>query len=271
MAAAMAGERLSWAPCIFLWKSQPLYDTRLTALIVISFPPKNVWLYVVLVLTGSQGFLAADDSPPRVEVLISVREQRLALIQDGLLVRKFPVSTSKFGLGDQFGSYKTPVGRLRVCGKLGENLPQGAVFKHRSFAGEVVSVNARGRDPIVTRILWLEGGEPGNKNARSRGIYIHGTPQERTLGKATSYGCVRMRSRDVVQVFDAVPVGTPVTIITKKLPRLAGLRGPVIKKPPRGPTSEPAPIVAEKSRRTSKLELFKLTSLFAKNRNQSGS
>ena len=109
------------------------------------------------------------------------------------------------------GSYKTPLGRLRVCGKLGDDLPKGAVFKHRNF---------RGRDPIVTRILWLEGAEPSNQNARNRCIYIHGTPQERSIGKATSYGCVRMRSRDVVEIFDAVPLGTPVTIITKKLPRI---------------------------------------------------
>ena len=169
----------------------------------------------------SQNLLCAQASElgPRVEIVISVVEQRLALVQDGVVVRRFPVSTSKFGLGDSFGSYKTPLGRLRVCGKLGGDLPEGAVFKHRNFNGEVLRVNARGRDPIVTRILWLEGAEPRNENARSRGIYIHGTPQERSIGKATSYGCVRMRSRDVVEIFNAVPVGTSVTIITEKLPR----------------------------------------------------
>jgi hypothetical protein len=170
----------------------------------------------------AQNFLDAQgaEARPHVEIMISVDEQRLALVEDGVVVRKFRVSTSKFGLGDNFGSYKTPLGRLRVCGKLGEDLPEGAVFKRRNFSGEVLSVNARGRDPIVTRILWLEGAEPCNQNARNRCIYIHGTPQERSIGKAISYGCVRMRSRDIVQIFDAVPVGTPVTIITKKLPRI---------------------------------------------------
>jgi L,D-transpeptidase catalytic domain len=179
---------------------------------------------LAFVLIVPEGLLRAQavESPSRVEIVISVPEQRLALIQNGVVVRRFPVSTSKFGLGDNFGSYKTPLGRLRVCGKLGSNLPQGAVLKRRSFNGEILRVNARGRDPIVTRILWLDGDEPGNQNARRRGIYIHGTPEERTLGKATSFGCVRMRSRDVVQVFDAVPVGTPVTISTKKLPRVQG-------------------------------------------------
>lgn len=170
----------------------------------------------------AQNFLDAQgaEARPHVEIMISVTEQRLALVEDGVVVRKFRVSTSKFGLGDNFGSYKTPLGRLRVCGKLGEDLPEGAVFKRRNFSGEVLSVNARGRDPIVTRILWLEGAEPCNQNARNRCIYIHGTPQERSIGKAISYGCVRMRSRDIIQIFDAVPVGTPVTIITKKLPRI---------------------------------------------------
>ena len=152
-------------------------------------------------------------------VVVSVAEQRLALVEDGVIIKKFPISTSKFGLGDGPNSYKTPLGRLRVCVKLGDDLPIGAVFKRRNFSGEVIPRNARGRDPIVTRILWLEGIEPSNKNARTRCIYIHGTPQERMIGTASSFGCVRMRSADVIEVFDAVPIGTTVTIIPGKLPR----------------------------------------------------
>lgn len=161
---------------------------------------------------------AATITPP-LEVVVSVAEQRLALVEDGVIIKKFRISTSKFGLGDGRDSYKTPLGRLRVCMKLGDALPVGAVFKRRNFSGEVIPKNARGRDPIVTRILWLEGIEPGNKNARTRCIYIHGTPQERAIGTASSFGCVRMRSDDVIEVFDAVPIGTVVTIIAGKLPR----------------------------------------------------
>jgi hypothetical protein len=195
------------------------------ALTVSSIFATRFFLTAILSIV-SQNFLGAQTAElhPRMEIVISVVEQRLALVQEGVVVRKFPVSTSKFGLGDNFGSYKTPLGRLRVCGKLGGDLPEGAVFKHRNFSGEVLPVNARGRDPIVTRILWLEGAEPCNQNARHRCIYIHGTPQERSIGKASSYGCVRMRSRDVVEIFDAVPVGTPVTIIIKKLPRVQKLK-----------------------------------------------
>ena len=198
-----------------------LLDSEPTALTVSSIFATRFSLSAILFIV-SQNLLSAQAAEfrPRVEIVISVVEQRLALVQDGVVVRRFPVSTSKFGLGDSFGSYKTPLGRLRVCGKLGGQLPEGAVFKHRNFSGEVLRVNARGRDPIVTRILWLEGAEPCNQNARNRCIYIHGTPQERSIGKATSYGCVRMRSRDVVEIFNAVPLGTPVTIITKKLPRV---------------------------------------------------
>jgi hypothetical protein len=193
----------------------------LNASTVNSFSSGRFSLTAILIFIMAQNFSDAQsaEARPHLEIMISVAEQRLALLKDGMVVRKFPVSTSKFGLGDNFGSYKTPLGRLRVYGKLGGDLPEGAVFKHRNFSGEVLRVNARGRDPIVTRILWLEGAEPCNDNARNRCIYIHGTAQERNIGKASSYGCVRMRSRDVVQIFDAVAVGTPVTIITKKLPR----------------------------------------------------
>ena len=157
----------------------------------------------------------------RLEVVVSIAEQRLALIEDGIIIKKFRISTSKFGLGDGLNSYKTPLGRLRVCVKLGDDLPVGAVFKRRHFSGEVIPKNARGRDPIVTRILWLEGIEAGNRNARTRCIYIHGTPQERTLGTASSFGCVRMRSHDVVEIFNMPPPsGRAVTIIAGKLPRI---------------------------------------------------
>lgn len=143
----------------------------------------------------------------------------MALLKHGGLEKKYPISTSKFGLGDRYGSYKTPLGLHRVCEKIGNGQPLGAVFKTRHPTGEILPVNAPGRDPIVTRILWLEGLESHNSNAKSRGIYIHGTVEEARLGEPVSYGCIRMRSRDVVEVFDETPVGTPVEIITEKFPR----------------------------------------------------
>jgi len=162
----------------------------------------------------------ATETPSPPVVLISVPDQRLAVVQDGELVARYPISTSRFGTGDGFGSYKTPLGELRVYDKIGEDLSPGAVIRHRSATGEVLQVNAPGRDPIVTRVIWLDGLEPQNKNALSRCIYIHGTPEERTIGTPVSWGCIRMRSRDVIKVFDEIPVGTVVSIIPSKLPHM---------------------------------------------------
>jgi lipoprotein-anchoring transpeptidase ErfK/SrfK len=163
---------------------------------------------------------AKETAAPPVQVLISVPDQRLAVVYEGELVARYPVSTSRFGTGDQFGSFKTPLGELKVCDKIGEDLSPGAVIRHRSATGEVLPVNAPGRDPIVTRVIWLDGLESQNRNAHSRGIYIHGTPEERTIGMPVSWGCIRMRSRDVIKVFDEIPVGTVVSIIPGKLPHM---------------------------------------------------
>lgn len=156
---------------------------------------------------------AVDAAGQRVtSLVVSVRDQEMLLVEAGKVVRRYPVSTSKFGLGDRQGSYRTPLGVLEVAAKIGRNAPAGAVFKGRQFTGEIIRANASGRDPIVTRILWLRGLQDRNRNAYQRGIYIHGTPVERLIGRPASYGCVRMRSHDVVDLFDRVPVGTRIFI-----------------------------------------------------------
>jgi hypothetical protein len=172
-------------------------------------------------------------------VLISVPDQKLAVVYDGEWIARYPVSTSRFGTGDNFYSYRTPLGELRICDKIGENLPPGAVIHHRAATGEVLPVNAPGRDPIVTRVIWLDGLEPQNHNARSRGIYIHGTPQEWTIGKPMSWGCIRMRSKDVIKFFDQVPVGTVVDIVPQKLPYMRRYKPPKVQPPP-PPAPQPA-------------------------------
>jgi len=154
------------------------------------------------------------------EVVISVRDQRLALLENGRVAGKFTISTSRFGVGDQPNSYKTPLGLLWVYDKIGANLPMGAVIKNRAATGEVIPANARGRDPIVTRIIWLKGLFGGTGHAFERCIYIHGTPEESTLGHPSSYGCIRMRSSDVLKVFDQVDIGTHVLISEQPLGKL---------------------------------------------------
>jgi lipoprotein-anchoring transpeptidase ErfK/SrfK len=172
----------------------------------------------VLILLLACGLLAtahAYDFGP--SVIISTRDQKLAVLDNGKVQGKYDVSTSKYGLGDDYGSYKTPLGALWVCNKIGGNLPPGTVIKNRNATGEVVSPNAPGRDPIVSRVIWLHGLDDGNKNAYERCIYIHGTPEENLLGKKASYGCIRMRSKDVITLYDLVQVGTHVTITDQPL------------------------------------------------------
>ena len=155
-------------------------------------------------------------------IIVSVPEQRLVIVRQGKRVADFPISTSKFGVGDRPRSFATPLGWLEVASKVGAGAPQGAVFKRRRFTGEVLRPNARGRDPIVTRILHLRGLQAGNARAFDRGIYIHGTPEEVKIGRPASYGCVRMCSRDVVRVFDAAAVGTRINIVNTTVNRALG-------------------------------------------------
>ena len=150
-------------------------------------------------------------------VIISIPEQKLAVLEKGEPLATYPISTSKFGIGDFRGSWGTPLGKLEVATKIGDGAPLGAVFKDRRFTGEVIPVDAPGRDPIVTRILWLRGKEPQNANAFRRYIYIHGTPEERNIGLPVSYGCVRMRSRDVMQLYDTLGLGAEVEIVNTTL------------------------------------------------------
>jgi lipoprotein-anchoring transpeptidase ErfK/SrfK len=163
-------------------------------------------------------FLASCAAPDtQHQIVISTREQKLALLDRGNLMAIYPVSTSKFGLGDWRGSRYTPLGHLSIAEKIGDNAAPGTVFKDRRRTGEIVVANSPGRDPIVTRILWLRGLEPQNANAFTRDIYIHGTPEEWRIGTPASYGCIRMRSSDVINLYNIVGVGAAVTIVDNTL------------------------------------------------------
>lgn len=149
-------------------------------------------------------------------------KQELVLRDDkDRAVKAYPISTSKFGLGEKNGSFCTPRGAHIVRAKIGAGLPLGAVFVRRRPTGEVWTPELHeryaGRDWILTRILWLSGCEPGRNrlgevDTMRRYIYIHGTPDSSELGKPGSIGCVRMRNRDVAELFDLVPAYAPVEI-----------------------------------------------------------
>src|SRR5438309_5486815 len=178
-------------------------------------------LAVIFGLISAAPVLLATQADPSTRLVISVHDQKLMLLQNGGKVATYPVSTSMFGLGDYSGRMTTPLGYFAVAQKIGDHAPIGAVFHSRRFTGEILAPNAPGRDPVITRIIWLRGLEAQNAHAFQRCIYIHGTPQEKTIGRPASYGCIRMKSSDVAALYDRVPLGTLVQITPEHLPKLA--------------------------------------------------
>jgi lipoprotein-anchoring transpeptidase ErfK/SrfK len=162
----------------------------------------------------------------RHRIVVSIPEQKLALLDNGALIATYPISTSKFTIGDAPGSRGTPLGELEIAKKIGGGAILGTVFKDRRPTGEILVPDAPGRDPIVTRILWLRGLEAQNANAYNRYIYIHGTPEERNIGTRASFGCIRMRSRDVIQLYDIVGPQARVTILNEPLAAVVPGAGP---------------------------------------------
>jgi lipoprotein-anchoring transpeptidase ErfK/SrfK len=182
---------------------------------MMGFSRKVAVLLVAVLFAGLAAEIGAASSPP--EIVVSVADQEMALIAWGKVVKRFPISTSKFGTGDAVGSYRTPLGRTFVSAKIGDGLPTGAVIKNRNATGEIVTANAPGRDAIVSRVIWLRGMDGTTANTRDRCIYIHGTAEERLIGRRASYGCIRMRSKDVIALYRLVHVGDHVRISDKPL------------------------------------------------------
>jgi lipoprotein-anchoring transpeptidase ErfK/SrfK len=144
-------------------------------------------------------------------IRISVAKQRLTLQRGRRVERTYPVSTSKFGLGTQEGSFKTPTGRFRIADKIGAGEPIDTAFKAR-VPIRPSAAELRSDDLVMSRILWLDGLGKRNANTHARYIYIHGTNHEEQIGERASHGCVRMKNADVAELFDLVEVGTPVVI-----------------------------------------------------------
>ena len=145
------------------------------------------------------------------KIYISVRKQQLALKLGRKNLAVYPVSTSRFGLGSREGSFKTPTGRFRVAEKIGADMPSGTVFKSRRPV-KATKKMPRDEDLVMTRILWLDGLDPGNVNTHDRFIYIHGTNHEEQIGEPASHGCIRMRNADLLDLFERVEIDTPVGI-----------------------------------------------------------
>lgn len=157
------------------------------------------------------------------KLIVSVADQNAELFDDaGVLVRRYPVSTAAKGVGEMRDSFRTPRGRHIVRAKIGAGQPPGAVFVRRRPTGEIYSNAlhdlAPQRDWILSRILWLSGCQPGfNRLGRvdtmRRYIYLHGTPERTPLGRPGSHGCIRMANRDIIELFELLPIRSEVEIV----------------------------------------------------------
>jgi len=166
-----------------------------------------------------------DAVPPRL-LVVDVERQRVALLIAGRLAASYAVSTAAAGVGGEEGSLRTPPGWHRVHDRIGAGAPAGAVFESRVDTGRRWGGEAVPDDLILTRVLTLEGLEPGvnqgpGRDSLARYIYIHGTNHEDTLGRPDSHGCVRMASADVVELFDRIETGDPVAIVESLEPSVA--------------------------------------------------
>jgi lipoprotein-anchoring transpeptidase ErfK/SrfK len=148
---------------------------------------------------------------PEPKIRISVRRQQLVLKSGRKKLAEYPISTSRFGLGSQEGSFKTPTGKFRIADKIGDGMATETVFKSRRPVRATKKL-LREEDLVMTRILWLDGLERRNANTHDRYIYIHGTNHEEMIGRPASHGCVRMKNADLLELFERVKVGTPVEI-----------------------------------------------------------
>jgi len=146
------------------------------------------------------------------QIRVHTPSQTLDLLDDtGETIRTYAVSTSRFGLGTEPGSFKTPTGHFRVAEKIGDGTPPGEIFVSREATGRFGAEDDE-HDHVQTRILWLDGLDADNVNTHDRYIYIHGTNAESRLGTPASFGCVRMSNLDVIDLYDRIPAGTSVEI-----------------------------------------------------------
>jgi L,D-transpeptidase-like protein len=155
-------------------------------------------------------------------VYVSVKKQMLYHIKNNEVVAEYPVSTAKNGVGNTKGSEKTPSGLHSISEKYGDNIPLGGILASRTYNGNIASIEEKpistGSDDVTTRILWLNGEEPGlnsggHTDSKERLIYIHGTPEEGLIGTPSSHGCIRMKNADVVELYKNISVGIYVIIL----------------------------------------------------------
>lgn len=158
-----------------------------------------------------------DTSDKKLDIIVSIEQQKMVVLEKGKVKKTYPISTSKYGIGNTVGSKKTPLGKHQIVEKIGEDLPQGAVLKHRTYQGWVVDQNKPTPASLITsRILRLKGEEKKNSNTYRRCVYIHGTSMATEIGKPSSIGCVRMLDKHIIELYKKIKEGSRVQIIKEK-------------------------------------------------------
>ncbi len=171
------------------------------------------------IIKKAESYLAEDFQEL---VFISIKKQKLYHIKNNKIVNKYIISSSKYGVGNQEGSNKTPLGLHKIKEKHGEKTPINGRMIGRIFYGNIAKIytdkTQSKTDDITTRILWLEGLEKGKNlgpgiDSYERYIYIHGTSEEGKLGEPASNGCIRMKNKDIFDLYKRLEVGTLVLIL----------------------------------------------------------
>ena len=171
-------------------------------------------------------------------ILICIKEQKLMLIQDNYKIAEYPISTSKFGIGNKIGSNMTPLGYHVIKEKIGDNVLKDSIYKAGKFTKEIATINyikSFEEDLITTRIIKLDGlqkgiNQGGDIDSFKRGIWIHGTPEECHIGSPASHGCIRMNNNDIILLFDSIEVGTPINIEMKIINKIHEENDPQVKR-----------------------------------------
>lgn len=156
-------------------------------------------------------------TPTRLEVDLST--QTLKVYAENQVIRDYPISSSKYGIGSQAGSNKTPLGKHYIKTKIGEGAPENSIFQARANSGRIAKINQETGDLVTSRVMWLKESDEtdpkfaGANSSYRRFIYIHGTAAERDIGRPASHGCIRMYNKDVIELYEIVKEGLEVEII----------------------------------------------------------
>lgn len=169
--------------------------------------------------THALDYMQKTPDEERYRLVISIPDQRMALLDGDKVVQEYAISTALKGVSEALNSDGTPRGLHVIAEKIGDGQPVGMVFKGREPTGVISELNpTEGIPPVVTRLFRLRGLEASNQTTYDRLIYLHGSPHEALLGQPASGGCIRMSSPDVVELFKTIEVGTPITILERALP-----------------------------------------------------